>query len=436
MLTVIGLGSNVGDRASLLARATELLSNRGIVRALRRSSLLETPALLPPNSPADWNTPFLNMAIAGDTSLEPHELLRELKKIERELGRRERGRWAPREIDLDILAYGDRVIDQITAENQPLRVPHPGLLERAFALVPLAELAPNWRYPVTGAFQNTRADELARRFFDPEPKLMGIVNITPDSFSDGGKFDHPSAALSQAEALIAAGAQVIDLGAESTRPGATPLDSDTEWRRLEPVLKAAQKLRERCLISVDTRHPETARRAIETGIDWINDVSGLENLGLCEMIATAHCDVVVMHSLSVPADRGRVIDSNVDVVGELIRWSEAKLRMLERHGIERSRVILDPGIGFGKTPAQSLELLRSAEKLRASGARLLIGHSRKSFFSMFTGQAFCDRDIETLAASVELARAGVDYLRVHHVEWHARALRVSRALRSREGGRC
>jgi dihydropteroate synthase len=147
------------------------------------------------------------------------------------------------------------------------------------------------------------------------------------------------------------------------------------------------------------------------------------------LLADAGVDVVVMHSLTVPADRTVTLAPEADPVEAVLSWSEHKLRELEAAGLKRSHVILDPGIGFGKTPAQSLALLKGARRFRELGARVLLGHSRKSFLSLFTGRDFAERDVETLAASLELARAGVDYLRVHNVEWHARALRVEAALR-------
>lgn len=433
---VLGMGSNLGDRASYLRRALRLITQEpALLHHVRVSRVYETEALLTPGSPDDWNKPYLNIAIAGETGLEPETLLRELKSIEARLGRKNRKRWAPREIDLDILVWDSLTLK--TNTSQVLEIPHPALLERDFALLPLSELAPEWKYPVTGPFYQKTAQELASRFKTRQsqtfaPELVGILNITPDSFSDGGLFVDSKKACEQLERLVDAGAAVIDLGAESTRPGAAAVSADEEWRRLNTVLNSAITMTAKTSvrISVDTRHPEVAQRAIESGAHWINDVTGFEDPRMQKAVADSSVDAVVMHSLGIPPSRDQVLSEDQDPVTLLLKWADSRFCELEKLGIRRDRLIFDPGIGFGKTPRQSLEILKNTHRFAALGTRVLIGHSRKSFLSIFTDKPFAERDPETLAISLKIAqpRAAVDYLRVHNVEAHTQALKVAAEL--------
>jgi len=257
-----------------------------------------------------------------------------------------------------------------------------------------------------------------------ETKLVGIINLTPDSFSDGGKLGNTQAALDAISRLIGQGARVIDLGAESTRPGALPVSPDEEWRRLEPVLQALATVKQPGVsFSLDTRHAETARRGLELGIDWINDVTGFASPAMVNVVKSAPCTLVMMHSLGIPANKSITLPPTADAAATVIAWAKERLQLLETQGIDRSRVIFDPGIGFGKTPAQSLAILRDIKKFAALGLRVLVGHSRKSFLA-----GFSDRDDATLAASLYLAAQSVDYLRVHDVARHAQMLSVWDAI--------
>lgn len=229
---------------------------------------------------------------------------------------------------------------------------------------------------------------------------------------------------------MAAGASVIDVGAESTRPGATPLSAGEEWDRLAPLLP---ELLARCKgggveVSVDTRHAKTAERALALGADWINDVSGLADPAMRAVVRDASCSIVVMHSLSIPADKARVLPEDAEPVAEVLAWWQLRKAELAGTGIAPERLIFDPGIGFGKTAQQSLALLRGVVRLQAEGTPLLIGHSRKSFLSAFTEAPAGSRDLETAVVSGWLARQGVTYLRVHALAENALALQLSEAL--------
>lgn len=438
-LVLLGLGSNTEDRATMLRRALrELGSGRYPLRMIGWSGGYESDALLPDGAPASWNQPYLNLAALVDTTVDPADILIAVKSIERKLGRVPSERWSPRPIDIDLLA------DQgFTFTTDTLSLPHRDLLTRPFALLPAADLAPDW--PIASD-TGTTLERLAapwripgaaplntRRVGVPLTDLVGVLNLTPDSFSDGGRWADAEQAVAQAEQLATAGASIIDLGAESTRPGASAVSPDQEWNRLAPVLTA---LRARWpagrgpLLSVDTRQAGTAARALEAGADWINDVTGFSDAAMIEAVRHSAVDVVVMHNLGVPPGSAR-LEAGADPIEQLLFWGRGTLDRLERAGIDRGRVIIDPGIGFGKTPEQTRAIVAEAGRLRALGSRVLIGHSRKSVLGHWFPDLAADaagRDPETAALSQHLAGCAIDYLRVHDVAGSARAIRVGSLL--------
>lgn len=251
------------------------------------------------------------------------------------------------------------------------------------------------------------------------PALMGIVNVTPDSFSGGGRMGEE--AVAYAQQLVLDGADVLDVGAESTRPGATLITPEAEWARLGPVLAAihAAPWARDVRLSVDTRHPETAERALAAGAAIINDVGGLADPVMLELLANHTNDVVVMHALGLPADPRVTMPAGGDVVAEILAWQVSTMQRAKAYGIAPERLIFDPGIGFGKTAEQSLALMLAAQTFVTHGGRWLFGHSRKSFLTLFSDAPAADRDPLTLAFSVQLAAALVPYLRVHNVKAHA-----------------
>ena len=250
------------------------------------------------------------------------------------------------------------------------------------------------------------------------PALMGIVNITPDSFSGDGQL--PAQAVQRALELVEQGADIIDFGAESTRPGASPLTADEEWSRLGPVLEwvSAKDIRTRARISIDSYHAPTVARALYSGIDIVNDVSGLDDTAMMDILSEVDCDVVVMHSLGVPADGAVTLPAECDVLAEVLTWKTAVTHKAAGRGVTKERLIYDPGIGFGKTAEQSLVLMNAAAQLKASGGRWLYGHSRKSFMKIVGAEEMPARDAMTLQFSAQLAEAKIDYLRVHDVLAH------------------
>ena len=417
MSVLLGLGSNLGDRSANLEKAMGALAALSGTSLLRWSTVYESEALLAPKSPPAWDKPFLNVAVELSTPLKPHDLLAATQEIERSLGRVDGERWAPRIIDVDMLAYDDESI--VTPD---LVIPHVGVSERAFVLAPLAEIVPTRRLPGT----KETVLQLKRRTHESLPAWMSVINVTPDSFSDGGRWlkgDEPTTV--QPEFL---GGNYIDVGGESTRPGAVDVDPETEWRRVVPVLEhldqqfAGRLLRPK--ISIDTRSPTTASRAIEAGASIVNDVSGLADPAMIEVLAGSRCDIVLMHSLSVPADPRNVLPLECDPLAALSSWFAEHLETLGRAGIALERVIIDPGIGFGKTATQSLEIISRARELMAFDCRVMFGHSRKSYLEPMTRVPPNERDPETLAVSARLASCGVDILRVHTLDLHRRFWRV------------
>jgi dihydropteroate synthase len=251
-----------------------------------------------------------------------------------------------------------------------------------------------------------------------KPLVMGILNVTPDSFSDGGKFASPETALAQARVLAQAGADILDLGAESTRPGFVPVSAEEEWARLEPIL--APLLGETALpLSIDTTKSVIARRALGLGAAVVNDVSGLRgDPAMAEVVAESGAALVVMHHRAE-------IDAGADIVADMIAFFDASLALAAAAGVAREKILLDPGIGFGKTLAQNLRALAATETLRQKFERpVLIGASRKSFLGALTGAPTQDRLAATLAANLAGFARGAEVFRVHDVAEHVAALKI------------
>ena len=264
------------------------------------------------------------------------------------------------------------------------------------------------------------------------PRTMGVLNVTPDSFSDGGAYLDPAAAVARAGVLVAEGADVLDIGAESTRPGAAELSPDAEWERLAPVLARLHGTLE-VPISVDTRHAEVARRAIDAGADWVNDVSGLRDPEMRRVVAGSGAAVVVMHMRGEPGTMQSdtsYADVRDEVYGALAEATETAVE----DGVPPERILVDPGIGFGKSGAQSLELLEHVGEFRSLGYPVVVGPSRKSFLGPATGNAPAhDRLGASVAAAVIAAVRGAELVRVHDVRETVQALAVVEA--SRRAGR-
>ncbi|HEY4690477.1 MAG TPA: dihydropteroate synthase [Anaerolineae bacterium] len=443
----LGLGSNLGDRHANLIAALDHVRRRA--RLIDLSAIYETE----PWGVADQPR-FLNAACAIETDLSPRDLLAWLKSIEEEMGRQPSVRYGPRLIDLDLLLYGDAIVDA-----PDLAVPHPRLAERAFVLVPLSEIAPDVVHPVlhvpvrelAARVDAERASviEWSRRptfagdaifHWGRQTYVMGILNVTPDSFSGDGVLAHAGNgvehAVAQARQMLSDGAHLLDVGGESTRPGSAPIGAGEERRRVLPVIEALAR-EGLGPISIDTYRRETARAALDAGAAIVNDVWGLRrDEQLAGLLADRGAPVIVMHNRSKPQDAafearlgGRYIGSTYDDLLEDVKRELAEsVEVARRAGIAEHRIIIDPGIGFGKTIEQNLELLDRTDDLKALGRPILVGPSRKSFIG-YTLNVPPDQRVEGTAAAVAIAIArGADIVRVHDVAMIARVARMTDAI--------
>lgn len=259
------------------------------------------------------------------------------------------------------------------------------------------------------------------------PLVMGILNVTPDSFSDGGRFVRYGDAIAEGLAMISHGAAIIDVGGESTRPGAAEVAPQDEVGRVLPVVEALVA-EARAPVSVDTRHADVAVRCVQAGADILNDVDGFRDPWMREVAADSNVGCVVMHMRGDPGTMQRAPHYD-DVVAEVGEWLQRQAQALEAAGVERDRICVDPGIGFGKTLEHNLALLRDLPKLAALGYPLLLGVSRKRFIGELSGVTEpAERVAGSVAAAVWCAAHGTDVLRVHDVAETVQALAVLRGL--------
>jgi len=257
------------------------------------------------------------------------------------------------------------------------------------------------------------------------PLIMGVVNITPDSFSDGGRFATAHAAATHARRLIDEGADIIDLGGESTRPGSQSVMLDDERRRVLPVLE--QLAGTTVPISIDTQKPELMQEAIAAGAAMINDINSLQAAGALAVIADSDAAVCLMHKQGTPADM-QIAPHYHDVVKEVADFLGERVRSAHAAGIDAARIAVDPGFGFGKTLAHNLELLRGLDRLRAIGATLLVGVSRKSMLGAITGRDVGERVSASIAAALIAVEKGARIVRAHDVAATRDALAVWTAV--------
>ncbi len=266
-----------------------------------------------------------------------------------------------------------------------------------------------------------------RRELGQVPLIMGIVNVTPDSFSDGGQFLAQQAAVDHAMKLTTEGADILDVGGESTRPGANEVSLDEELRRVIPVIEQLVKLTT-VPISVDTSKAEVARHALRAGACIVNDISGLLfDPDMIEVCRESRCGVSVMHIQGTP----RTMQAEPhydDVVGEICEYFAERLATLEQAGIAPERIVLDPGIGFGKTAQHNLEILSNISAFQALGRPVLIGHSRKRFLKKLIQREVDERLFGTVGVTLALARQHVDLVRVHDVAANRDALAAYQAV--------
>ncbi|MGA2401382.1 MAG: dihydropteroate synthase [Syntrophobacteraceae bacterium] len=269
-----------------------------------------------------------------------------------------------------------------------------------------------------------KAFELGRRTL-----IMGILNITPDSFSDGGRFADYERALAQAFELISAGADILDVGGESTRPGSDPVPITVEIERVVPIIRAVRE-RSDIPISIDTTKSEVALQALSAGADIINDVSSLRfDPGMARAAAESGTPLILMHMLGVPRTM-QVNPVYESVISEIIAFLEERMRFAAQNGVERGQIIIDPGIGFGKTVTHNLHIIKNLDSFSCMDRPILLGASRKRFMGTVLGRTEGERELGTAVVNAFGVAAGAHILRLHDVAFHREAVRLAEAVRS------
>eukprot|EP00668_Euglena_longa_P001177 GGOE01001399.1.p1 GENE.GGOE01001399.1~~GGOE01001399.1.p1 ORF type:complete len:510 (+),score=77.22 GGOE01001399.1:134-1531(+) len=430
----LALGSNVGDRVAHIQHALQLLVQHSDTQLNAVSFLYQTPAAYVTDQ-----APFLNCACRITTDLSPPALLQRCKELETHIGRTQTIRWGPREVDVDVIFYDDLVIDFRPAVD--LVVPHERAHERAFVLGPISDVAPStFHHP---ALHSTIPELLARvgtatlqpvvtlgcqrvHPLGERTLIMGILNVTPDSFSDGGAYLDLSAAVERAQDIADAGADILDVGGQSTRPGAAIIDAEDELRRVVPVIQAVRKAGLTLPISIDTFRSRVAAEAIRAGANIINDVSGgLLDDAMVPLAAALAVPICMMHYRGDPSTMVQ-LTQYPDVVGDVQQHLETIAKRCGQAGVFPWNVWLDPGLGFAKTPTQSIQCLQHTQRfLRCNASRftpgrhaLLVGPSRKGFVGRLlqdTGPQSPRRAWGTAAACYAAIQGGADILRVHDV---------------------
>lgn len=263
---------------------------------------------------------------------------------------------------------------------------------------------------------------IGKKNFLPEGHVyvMGILNVTPDSFSDGGRFNDLDAALRRAERMAEEGADILDVGGESTRPGYTPVFADEEKRRVVPVIKELKK-RWDIPVSIDTYKSEVARAALDAGADMVNDIwGGAYDEACIELAAEYDAAVCLMHN--------RESAAYADFVSDVLHDLQESLAIAERHGVGKEKIMLDPGVGFGKTTEHNLKIINHLDDVVSMGYPVLLGASRKSVIGQTLGLPVEEREEGTMALSVIAAMRGCGFVRVHDVKKNVRALRMAEAV--------
>ena len=285
---------------------------------------------------------------------------------------------------------------------------------------------------MTGMFTAKRGNTFQCRgkqlSFGEGTHIMGILNVTPDSFSDGGDFLDVHAAVAHAKQMVAAGATIIDVGGESSRPGAMPVSAAQELSRVSPVISALASDAVGALISVDTYKAQVARHALEAGAHLVNDITALQgDAEMATVVAEMEAGVVLMHMKGTPRTMQRAPQYD-DVVGEICTWLQQRIQAAEAQGIAPERVIIDPGIGFGKTTTHNLEILKRLEECRGLNKPILVGTSRKSFIGNVLDLPVTERVEGSVATVCWAIIHGADIVRVHDVQATVRAARMIDAL--------
>lgn len=419
-LVALGLGSNLDQPLEYLRQALAQIRRIEHLKVLKVSSIYESDAQLPENASSEWNLKYLNAVVLCEVSkeIDPAALLFILKNVEVKMGRLQSERWAPRTIDIDLLCWNDLHLNE-----KDLILPHPRMMERPFVILPLLEVCPEMSLASKPLWLNEWVAEKpfntikSKKYF--WPRFVGVLNLTTDSFSDGGQLMTTDTLLQQAEKLLKDGAEILDLGAESTRPRAHLISEEVEFKNLSWGLDLVRSLKKKYSfkISLDCRRPQVIERLLEGhSVEYLNDVSGFNSKDMQKILKKNKLNAFVMHSLSVPADPLKVLEIHENPAEVLKLWWIKRQRELVKFGIAEDRLVFDPGIGFGKTKEQNLFILSHLEQLSEITSPIMIGHSRKSYQNLFSKREANERDLETALVTAKMNLAFVQFLRVHDVE--------------------
>lgn len=396
-MVVLGLGTNVGERLAHLRRALALLKGHPKITVNHVSPVYESKAQLPAHTPSSWNLPYFNVAVTCKTDLSPYRLLDELQQIEQLMGSKKYGTWSPRNIDIDILMWGD-----IKVESAQLNIPHKHLYDRPFMLWPLLDLYSTWDYP------HKLVEQWGSRFDGKAPfgtfqlpyriegsRMIGVINTTAHASLED--------AVVQAKYLFNNGAEVLAI---------TP---EQKWQDLEVLLeqlnvfwKGKEYGPELC---IDVSCPEVAARAVKAGVHWINDIAGFRDSQMIAEVRDTNVKLLCMQRLPIAQDP---IDS-------IVEWGQADIKRLVKQGINKKQIILDPGIGIAKTYEQNLVLIKRCAELKRVGVPISFG---------IDSTAAQQYEVEIPIMATYLFNESIDYIRTHNVADSLRAIALQRRLDS------
>lgn len=425
---VVGLGSNKNSLQHL-RQAVHELKQIAHFKIIKLSSIYESDAQMQNGSPKSWDLKYLNAAVLIEvTDFEPQVFLSELKNIEKKMGRKNDERWAPREIDLDILYAAN-----IKIESDSLNIPHKSLSERPFALLPALEVCDHLKNDISIEKPVWCNEWSSQKPFNTQksrdqfwPRFVGILNVTTDSFSDGNIYLSEESFKTKALSLIQAGATVLDIGAESTRPNAQSISAELEHERLSQAIDWLSQINAKCEISIDCRNPDVLNKIInQYEVHFLNDVTGFENPQMLKILKSTKVPAVVMHSITIPPNQKQILNQTVNPNQQLLEWWKNKIQIFKENDIDIKRLIFDPGIGFGKTAEQSAYILNHLEELSVIKNDVYLGFSRKSFLQQYTHSEAKDRDLASAAQLLKTNLLYCQYLRTHDVESAKTVLRMS-----------
>ena len=405
----LALGSNIGEIDKNIDNAIKQLKNIGC-KIIKIAPFYHTKPLLPPNADESYNKTFCNTTIEVETNFEPFEMLHKIKQIETIMGREPIHKlWSPRIIDIDIL-YCEKQGFPVIITTAELIIPHKELFNRAFVLDPLSHIAQNLSINGKNILTESKKQVLH------QSAIMAIVNVNDNSFSGDGSID-ANINENKIHSLVEQRVAFIDIGAESTNPKSLPISAEEELSRLQiaNIFNIIKKYKTNGVkFSIDTYHPETAEFCIKNGFDVINDVNGFKNTRMWKIMQENHnIEAIIMHSIVPNGDKKNVLPEKANIIDILNEWVIDVEKKARENNIDKNRIIIDYGIGFGKTAEQDLFIINNIDKIDNRGFRVLIGHSMKSFMKILGVKTNTERQDMTNKISSLLTKKGVDVLRLH-----------------------